>query len=318
MSPKVSILIPTYNREKLIAETIESALAQDYQNIEVVVVDNSSEDSTWEVVQEYSRRDSRVVAKRNSENIGPVANWLKCIKYASGEFCKILWSDDLISPDFLSKSVPLMEADVGFVYTSARIFSVSKDVGDVFYSRGKDASISSQAFIEESLFYVGTVPVSPGCALFRLKDVREGLLLDVPNSIGSDFSKHAIGNDQLLYLITATKYKSIVHLSSALSQFRSHDGSISISSETGKLPLHYALAKGYFVEYFAPRYSVQYFGYLLVLLKRFSGASVYGLNNPNDFFPSSFSVNKVYSVLRMAPKIMSLLLKRRLFSFRAK
>ena len=59
---KVSILVPVYNREDLIGQTLNSALNQTYKNIEIIVVDNSSTDNTWEVVQSYEKQDSRIKA----------------------------------------------------------------------------------------------------------------------------------------------------------------------------------------------------------------------------------------------------------------
>jgi len=76
------------------------------------------------------------------------------------------------------------------------------------------------------------------------------LLVDVPNKVGSDFSMHAIGNDLLIFLFTAHQYKQFAFVNEKLSLFRAHEGSISIQSNDGKLPLHYNLASAYFVENF--------------------------------------------------------------------
>ena len=119
----VSILIPVYNREEFIGECIESALVQTFASIEIVVVDNASTDKTWEICQQFAAKDHRVRVFQNDINIGPVRNWLACVMQARGEYTKILWSDDLIHPDFLEKMLPYLEDPcVGFVYSSAYIF----------------------------------------------------------------------------------------------------------------------------------------------------------------------------------------------------
>lgn len=71
--PKISVTIPTYNRKKMLKRAIDSVLAQDYKNIEVIVSDNASTDGTDTLMQEYAN-DSRIIYIRNSENIGPVKN----------------------------------------------------------------------------------------------------------------------------------------------------------------------------------------------------------------------------------------------------
>ena len=88
--PLASILIPVYNRAGLIEATIRSALAQSYDPIEVVVVDNASTDATWEVLQRLALEDPRLRIFRNETNLGPVRNWRACAEHARGHYAKIL------------------------------------------------------------------------------------------------------------------------------------------------------------------------------------------------------------------------------------
>lgn len=245
---KVSILIPVFNRGKLIEETVKSALNQTYKNIEIVVVDNKSTDKTWEILQKLASQDERIKIFQNETNIGPVRNWKKCIDEASGEYVKILWSDDLIAPAFLEKTVPYLEdGKVGFIFTGTEIFIDGTNKRSLHYFIGESGIYESEKYINGVLFGEN-YPVSPGCALFRLKDLKKNLLLDVPNKVNSDFSMHAIGNDLLIFLLTSNQYKNFVFVNEKLSFFRAHEGSISIQSNDGKLPLHYTLASAYFVE----------------------------------------------------------------------
>ena len=78
-SPKVSILIPVFNRKSYISDCIQSALDQTISSIEIIIVDNASNDGTWEICQEYANRDQRIRIFRNDTNIGPVRNWKKCL-----------------------------------------------------------------------------------------------------------------------------------------------------------------------------------------------------------------------------------------------
>lgn len=282
----VSILIPVYNRVDIIADTLSSALAQTYENVEVIVVDNASTDDTWAVICAYAEKDSRIRPFRNESNLGPVRNWLRCVEEAKGKFAKILWSDDLIAPDFLAKTVPYFnDREVGFVYTATRIFTQQPDEGVLSYFNGASGVYDSECFIQGDFKGKG-YPLSPGCAIFYLDDVKKNLMLQVPNSVGSDFSMHAIGNDLLLFLLTAHQYKKFAHVSEVLSYFRAHPGSISLASSDGKLPLHYNLARAYFAENYRPDLMSALNANIFFDLKKYPGSKKYGLSNVSDFYVS--------------------------------
>jgi glycosyltransferase involved in cell wall biosynthesis len=108
--PKVSIMIPTYNRAHFLAEAIESALMQDYPNLEVIVSDNASIDSTGECVKRYLS-DPRFRYYRNDENLGSSANYERLLyEYAAGVYGKYLTDDDLlIDREHISKAMRIIE-----------------------------------------------------------------------------------------------------------------------------------------------------------------------------------------------------------------
>ncbi|MBK3333198.1 glycosyltransferase family 2 protein [Persephonella atlantica] len=244
----VSILIPVYNREKYIEETVKSALNQTYRNIEVIIVDNKSTDNTWKILKKLAKQDSRLKIFQNETNIGPVRNWKRCIDEASGEYGKILWSDDLITPDFIEKTLHYIEnKDVGFVITGTKVFTKCPKDGKVHVSINKSGIYNSEEYIK-GILYFDKYPVSPGCALFRLKDLRKNLLINIPNKINIDFSMHAIGNDLLIYLLTANQYPKFAFVKDYLSFFRAHPDSISIKSNKCRLIINYSLALSYFIE----------------------------------------------------------------------
>lgn len=295
---KVSILIPVYNREILIEETVQSALNQTYKNIEIIIVDNKSTDNTWEVLQKLASQDDRIKIFQNETNIGPVRNWKRCIDEASGEYGKILWSDDLIAPEFLEKTVPYLASDnVGFVFTGTVTFTDGTDKKSSDYFIGETGLYESEKYINGVLFD-GNYPVSPGCALFRLKDFKENLLVDVPNKVGSDFSMHAIGNDLLIFLLTAYKYENFAFINEKLSFFRAHEGSISIQSNDGKLPLHYDIAKAYFVENYQIDLVTKMNVNLWINIKRFkNGVKKYNLEKIENFYLSNTEYKMDWSYL---------------------
>jgi len=303
----VTILIPAYNRANLIEQTINSALSQTYHHIEVIVVDNKSTDGTWEVLQRIAIKDKRLKIFQNEKNIGPVKNWKRCIDNATGEYGKILWSDDLIAPDFLEKTMPFLQDDeVGFVFTGTEIFEEdTKKKTDVYFI-GNTGIYSSEKYINGVLFE-GNYPVSPGCALFRLKDLRKNLLIDIPNKIGSDFSMHAIGNDLMIFLLTANQYKKFAFVNEKLSFFRAHAGSISVQSNDGKLPLHYNLASAFFVENYRKDLIPKMNANILINIKRFKkSAENFGLTSIEKFYidNKNYSVDWIYIIKKLVNKLI--------------
>lgn len=289
-SPFVSILIPTYNREKLIAETIHSALSQDHRDFEVVVVDNASTDGTWDEIQRIAAADARVRAFRNDTNVGPVCNWIECARQARGVLSKILWSDDLLDPGYLTRTAPMLaDPRVGFVYTSARIFKESTDAtsGSIHYNHLSTGLHDSRLFIEGSLLD-NRFPVSPGCFILRTEDLRKNLLADIPNAVGSDFKSHAIGNDLLLLLLTASNHEKFGVVNEPLSMFRDHAGSISMSSGLKRLVIHYDMAKAYFIVRCGIDKRIhRRFNTLLWWHHRKFGGETFGIRRLQDFYPSS-------------------------------
>ena len=246
-NPLVSILIPVYNRERYIEQCVRSAMAQTYGNIEIIVVDNHSTDNTFSILRELQKEDDRILIYQNEKNLGPVKNWKRCLNYATGEYGKIIWSDDYVDVQFLERTLPFIEnPDVGFVFTLTNIFGDSMDAFDAYHI-GRTGVYDSQAYIN-AVIENRDYPVSPGCALFRLHDLKKNLLTKIPNKVHSDFSMHAIGPDLLLFLLTARQYQKFAFVNERLSFFRAHESSITIASSDGKIPIHYALVKAYFLE----------------------------------------------------------------------
>lgn len=126
--PRVSIIIPTFNRVEMLKEAVESALAQRHGDLEVLVSDNASEDGTQAAMEAY-RSDPRFRYFRNQTNLGMVGNWRKALfEHAGGDFFLILSDDDcLLDPDYVSKAMALVERheDVVIVYANGYILDES-------------------------------------------------------------------------------------------------------------------------------------------------------------------------------------------------
>ena len=119
-SPRVSVIIPNYNRERYISDTIESVLAQDFQDFEILVIDDGSNDRSPEIIQSYARRYAervKYLEHRNHANLGVSASRNFAIQHASGEYVAFLDSDDLWLPQKLQSQVNVLDRspEVGLV-----------------------------------------------------------------------------------------------------------------------------------------------------------------------------------------------------------
>jgi glycosyltransferase involved in cell wall biosynthesis len=77
--PKVSVLIPTYNYARYLSQTIESVLAQNFDDMEILIVDDCSRDNTMEILEKYRRLDDRIRVFLNTSNLGMVNNWNRAL-----------------------------------------------------------------------------------------------------------------------------------------------------------------------------------------------------------------------------------------------
>jgi glycosyltransferase involved in cell wall biosynthesis len=119
--PKVSVCIPTYNRSSYLARAVSTVLAQTFDDFELIVVDNASDDDTSQVMA--ALKDKRIRYHRNESNLGMVGNWNRCVQLAQADYVAILHDDDLWSEHYLARVVPVLDryGNVGLVYSAAFI-----------------------------------------------------------------------------------------------------------------------------------------------------------------------------------------------------
>lgn len=112
----VSIITPTYNCAKFIARTIDSVQAQTYQNWEMIIVDDRSQDNTKEIVEEYIKNDSRIKYHLLAVNSGAAVARTTAMNLAKGSYMAFLDSDDIWMPDKLERQIQWMN-DNGYAFS---------------------------------------------------------------------------------------------------------------------------------------------------------------------------------------------------------
>ena len=187
---KVSIVIPLYNAKRYVAQTIESAIAQTYKNIEVIVVDDGSTDAPLEILARYPVHVFR------QENKGASAARNTGIREATGDFIVMLDADDTIDREYVARTMSLMTPDVDVVCTDFEYFGEN-------HSR---TTITKPTLVEELTGNKLTC-----CALFRKQ-----ALVDV----GGYNTKLFAYEDWNLWIDLISQGKNVVVLNEPLFHYR--------------------------------------------------------------------------------------------------
>lgn len=145
MKPLVSVLMTVYNREKYIAQAIESVQASTYKNWELIIVDDVSKDNSLALSKSYAAKDIRIKVYQNETNLGDYPNRNKAASYAKGTYLKYVDADDMIYPHGIEQLVFYMEQfpSVGF-----GLCSLDQDLGAIFPFKLEPKEIYKRHYIE--------------------------------------------------------------------------------------------------------------------------------------------------------------------------
>ena len=110
-SPKISVLLASYKHSRWIGEAIESVLYQSYKNLELIIVDDGSNDGSAEVIERYAANDDRIKYEIFLNNQGPIFAIQRCYELSSGDFIATISSDDVWKIDKLELQVPMLVSD---------------------------------------------------------------------------------------------------------------------------------------------------------------------------------------------------------------
>lgn len=240
MGKLVSIVIPNYNYSKYIRKSLDSAVSQTYENIEIIIVDDASTDNSVEIIKEFENKYANIKFYSNRHNLGVVGSHNRCINLSSGEYVVVLSSDDYLHPHFVSECVKKLDD-----YPTAGIVS-----SDIWYVDDNDNVSYPESFYPESFFCKGMYQ----CKVWLFTNtfvpsqvlIRRSCLND--SDIGGMFSYLAdtMIDTELWYRI-CLKY-DFVYYRKKLSYYRHHIGSYSKSYENLKGYLQFYLARKRFGE----------------------------------------------------------------------
>ncbi|EGQ5607211.1 glycosyltransferase family 2 protein, partial [Campylobacter jejuni] len=109
--PLISVIMPTFNREKYIKFAIESILNQTFTSFEFIIIDDCSNDATYDIIREYAKIDQRIIVLRNKANKGIVFSLNKGLQLSRGKYIARMDDDDISMPTRLEKQFQIMEKD---------------------------------------------------------------------------------------------------------------------------------------------------------------------------------------------------------------
>jgi glycosyltransferase involved in cell wall biosynthesis len=126
-SPLVTIGIPVYNAEKYLQQALNSVISQEYLNLEIIICDNASTDTTQSICQDFIKLDDRIRYHRHSYNIGTIANFNYVLDIANGEFFTWLAHDDFFAQTYISKCVDRLMSQPQLIGCCSEIEFINED-----------------------------------------------------------------------------------------------------------------------------------------------------------------------------------------------
>lgn len=236
--PMVSVITPVYNHEQFVGEAIKSVIDQTYRNWEMLVIDDYSTDKSWEIIQEWARKDSRIRAFRNDTNKGLVPNWKFLIDNSKGDHIAFLEGDDVLCAENLEKKVAVFEryADLGMVYCDfAMIDDAGKTIIPDYYRKVPVKTYRNEAIRPEEYLSSRYAPFSTYSQVMIQRSVLA--VSGYPRSLDEN-AKVFLPSDWDFNFRVSTK-NMVYFLDDILLRYRKHNGNN--SSETPKASPHYSL-----------------------------------------------------------------------------
>jgi len=124
--PRVSIGMPVYNGENYLEESLNSIVAQTFEDFELIISDNASTDRTEEICKAYAAEDRRIRYYRNEQNLGPARNYNRVFELAKGEYFKWTAHDDLLAPEYLERCVEVLDRNPELVLCYSRVIFIDE------------------------------------------------------------------------------------------------------------------------------------------------------------------------------------------------
>lgn len=138
--PLVSVGVPVFNGAQFLEDALTSIRAQTYQNLEIVIADNASDDATEEICRRHADGDPRITYVRHPTNVGASKNFNFVLEQSSGAYFKWAAHDDVLEPEFIEECVRVLESNPGIVLCHSEVLSID-EAGSIIGSGEADPAV---------------------------------------------------------------------------------------------------------------------------------------------------------------------------------
>ena len=218
----VSVIVPVYNAEKYISQTLDSIIEQDYSEKEIIIVDDCSTDNSSQIIKEYMKVNPCITYHKLDKNSGVAVARNTAIEIAKGRFIAFLDSDDIWEQGKLSKQIPLFYTNKGCPFTYTALSYIDENGMQIKGKRKLKESVSYQYLLRNTVIATSTVIID-----------RE-VVRDVV------FPNRKSAEDYSLWLSMLKEYGDAVGINEAFTRYRKTQNSIS-ANRSGEVKYFYAV-----------------------------------------------------------------------------
>ena len=217
--PLVSVIMSTYNRESMLKESIDSVLTQTFEDIEFIIINDASTDSTQSIIENYN--DSRIRLYSNNQNCGCTFNYHNANNLANGKYVAHIDDDDLFLKDKLQKQVDFLErnSDIDMVGTYIETFGEGVRPSWVFYSKPEEISFLMNIYN----------PICHSSVMYRKSFIdRHGINYDILKKCAQDYDFYK------QFILNGAK---IANIDEILVKYRMHANRLTDVKETQNIQI---------------------------------------------------------------------------------
>ena len=247
-SPLVSLLVPTHNSARTVADAIQSCVSQTFKDLEILVYDEASRDNTRENIAGFATRDPRIRVLTSDTNSGPLMAWRKLLHEARGRWCAFVFSDDLLLPTYVEKLLGALQKHPSDLLATcnAWVDYLPEEQGNSneplppYQPTARrhpmhhfpDARVKGDEYALG--IFASVFPVTQMCSLFDTKAGREifDRYIQIENPYGFDYSRMAYGNDVSFLSEFGLRSGELMLIGEPLTVLRSTPGSMTVTLRT--------------------------------------------------------------------------------------
>lgn len=237
----ISVIVPNYNYAKHLESRLRSIFDQTYPVLEIIVLDDCSQDDSIAVCEEFSSSSSRIVkvVKNGSNSGSPFLQWRKGLSLARGELIWIAEADDLSDPDFLAKlASAFLREDTLFAFSDSKPIDSDSNPMEMnyksYYAKAFEGALSED-FVSSAKEFARR-HLSQRNLILNVSSMlwKRDALVQAMDQATDLLGDYKLAGDWLIYLIACTQEGSVTYVSSELNTHRRHLAGVTSSTKGSK------------------------------------------------------------------------------------